>query len=97
MFSVCNRFFLLFQYLDALNKVDNRGLFDRKLVNLYVKFEPKRLLSFLKKSSNYPIQEALEACQKIGFHEETVYLLGRMGNTSDALKIIINEVSVLFL
>lgn len=60
-------------------------------MNLYAKYDSKKLLSFLKRSNNYPIQEALDICKRELFYEEMVYLLGRMGNTSEALSIIIHK------
>lgn len=78
------------QYLDALD-VEQSGRYHSKLVNLYAKFDSKKLLSFLKRSNNYPIQEALDICKREFFYEEMVYLLGRMGNTSEALSIIIHK------
>ncbi|XP_055903416.1 vacuolar protein sorting-associated protein 41 homolog [Eupeodes corollae] len=81
----------LYNYLDALDKVDNSGKFHWKLVNLYAKFDRDKLLSFLRRSNNYPIQEALDICKRELFYPEMVYLLGRMGNTSEALNIIIHK------
>lgn len=78
------------QYLDALD-VEQSGRYHSKLVNLYAKYDSKKLLSFLKRSNNYPIQEALDICKREFFYEEMVYLLGRMGNTSEALSIIIHK------
>ncbi|XP_037029036.1 vacuolar protein sorting-associated protein 41 homolog [Bradysia coprophila] len=80
----------LFAYLDALD-VEQSGRYHSKLVNLYAKYDSKKLLSFLKRSNNYPIQEALDICKREFFYEEMVYLLGRMGNTSEALSIIIHK------
>lgn len=79
-----------FQYLDALD-VEQSGRYHSKLVNLYAEYDRKKLLSFLKRSNNYPIQEALDICKRKLFYEEMVYLLGRMGNTSEALSIIIHN------
>lgn len=81
----------LYNYLDALDKVDNTGKFHWKLVNLYAKFDKDKLLPFLRRSNNYPIQEALDICKRELFYPEMVYLLGRMGNTSEALNIIIHK------
>lgn len=60
-------------------------------MNLYAKFARHKLLSFLKRSDHYPIQEALDVCKRESFYPEMVYLLDRMGNTSDALSIIIHQ------
>ena len=81
----------LYMYLDAYDKIDNSGKFHRKLVALYAKYSPGKLLQFLKRSNNYPIQEAYDICKAKAFYPEMVYLLGRMGNTREALSIIITE------
>lgn len=79
------------KYLDALDKIDNSGRYHWKLVNLYAEFAPAKLLSFLRRSNSYPIQEALDICKRKTFYPEMVYLLGRMGNTYEALTIIISK------
>nr|XP_019538216.2 vacuolar protein sorting-associated protein 41 homolog [Aedes albopictus] len=81
----------LYRYLDAYDKTDNSGKFHWKLVTLYAKYDPSKLLSFLKRSNNYPIQEAFDICKQKLFYPEMVYLLGRMGNTREALSIIIHK------
>ena len=78
--------------MDALRKVDTAGTFHWKLVGLYAKFEPQKLLPFLKSSKHYHIQEALDICKREKFYPEMVYLLGKMGNTLEALNIIIHKV-----
>ncbi|XP_055377491.1 vacuolar protein sorting-associated protein 41 homolog [Condylostylus longicornis] len=82
---------LLFEYLKGYDKEIKNGKYHWKLVNLYAKFDNKLLLSFLKRSNNYPIQEALDICKRESFYEEMVYLLERMGNTSEALNIIVQK------
>lgn len=78
--------------MDALDKVDKSGKYHWKLVNLYAKYEPEKLLPFLKRSNHYPMQEALDVCKRELFYPEMVYLLGQMGNTIEALNIIIEKV-----
>lgn len=85
------QFEINFQYLDALDKVDNTGQYHWKLVTLYAKYSREKLLYFLKRSNSYPIQEALDICTRELFYPEMVYLHGRMGNTTEALSIIINK------
>lgn len=82
---------LLFHYLDALVKVDTSGRHHWNLVNLYAEFSRDKLLRFLKKSNNYPIQEAFEMCKKREYYDEMVYLLERMGNLQEALSTIIKQ------
>ena len=81
----------LFLFLDALDKVDSSGKFDWKLVNLYAKYDREKMLPFLKRSRTYPLQEAFELCRNNLFYPEMVYLLDRMGNSTEALTIIMNK------
>lgn len=76
----------------ALEEVDNSGLYDWQLLNLLAKYEPKKLLPFLKRSQHYPMQEALDVCRSGQLYPEMVYLLSRMGNIIEALNIIIHRV-----
>ncbi|XP_045448493.1 vacuolar protein sorting-associated protein 41 homolog [Melitaea cinxia] len=83
----------LFKYLDAYSKVEPNGRYHGKLVMLYAKYARNKLLPFLKGSDNYPIQEALDVCQSNQFYPEMVFLLGRIGNTNEALQIIIEKLN----
>lgn len=78
--------------MKALQNVDNSGSYDWKLLNLVAKYEPNKLLPFLKRSQHYPMQEALDICKNLKFYPEMVYLLSRMGNIIEALTIIIHLV-----
>lgn len=71
--------------------MDHSGRFHAKLVHLYAKYNREKLLPFLKRSNSYPIEEALSVCTNKLFYPEMVYLHGRMGNTIEALSIIINK------
>ena len=82
----------LYQYLDAFKKVDMTGKFDWKLVNLYAKYDRDKMLPLLRKSWGYPLQEAYELCKTNLFYPEMVYLLDRMGNTKEALEIILRKI-----
>nr|QHN70704.1 light [Limenitis arthemis astyanax] len=83
----------LYKYLDAYSKVESNGRYHGKLVRLYAKFNREKLLPFLKCSDNYPIQKALDVCQSNEFYPEMVFLLGRIGNTREALQIIIEKLN----
>lgn len=83
--------FLLFKYLDAYSKKETNGKYHGDLVRLYARYDRDKLLPFLKCSDNYPIQEALDVCQSNEFYPEMVFLLGRIGNTREALQIIIGK------
>ncbi|XP_030377032.1 vacuolar protein sorting-associated protein 41 homolog [Scaptodrosophila lebanonensis] len=84
----------LYWYLDALDKVDKRGTFHSKLVELYVKFDRSKLLPFLRRSKHYAIQDALAICKSENLYPEMVYLLGCMGGVEavEALNIIIYKI-----
>lgn len=81
----------LYKYLHAYSKIDPNGWDHGTLVKLYAKYDRNKLLPFLKSSDNYPIQDALDVCQNNSFYPEMVFLLGRIGNTRDALQIIIEQ------
>ncbi|KAJ8916506.1 hypothetical protein NQ315_000148 [Exocentrus adspersus] len=81
----------LYRYLDEYDKKNPKGKYHKELVKLYAIFARNKLLPFLKKSDFYPIQEALDICQKEKYYPEMVYLLGRIGDTKEALELIINE------
>lgn len=51
------------------------------LVTLYADYAKEKLLSFLRSSDHYPIQEALDTCQKRGYIPEMVFLLGDYSQT----------------
>ncbi|CAB3364914.1 Hypothetical predicted protein [Cloeon dipterum] len=86
--------YLLFLYLDALERRDGKSAgkkFQHLLVELYAEYAKDRLLSFLRHGDQYPIETALEICQKRKFYPEMVYLLGRIGKTREALALIVEE------
>lgn len=89
--QLANNDIFLFKYLDAYSKIEPNGRYHGKLVRLYAKYAREKLLPFLKCSDNYPIQEALDVCQNNEFYPEMVFLLGRIGNTREALQIIIEQ------
>lgn len=85
---------LLHAYLHALDRRDPKlsGPYHGRMVRLYSIFDRNKLLPFLKRSDQYPIQEALEICQKQRYYPEMVYLLGRIGDTREALELINREI-----
>ena len=58
------------------------------LVELYAQYAPHSLLLFLRSSNHYSLEKALEICRKKDLISEVVFLLGRMGNTKEALQYI---------
>ncbi|XP_071158448.1 vacuolar protein sorting-associated protein 41 homolog [Mytilus edulis] len=80
----------LFTYLDRIFQKDPHMAekYHGKQVKLYAEYAPKKLLPFLKSSTHYPLQIALEECEMRNLIPEQVFLLGRMGNVKQALKLI---------
>lgn len=60
-------------------------------MRLYADYSRDKLLPLLRRSDNYPIQQALDICSQRQFYPEMVYLLGRIGNTSEALALMTRE------
>ncbi|XP_019888291.2 vacuolar protein sorting-associated protein 41 homolog isoform X1 [Ooceraea biroi] len=86
----------LYLYLDALDKrdtKDSKGKYHGLLVRLYADYSRDKLLPLLRRSDNYPIQQALDICSQRRFYPEMVYLLGRIGNTSEALALMTRELN----
>ncbi|XP_053997845.1 vacuolar protein sorting-associated protein 41 homolog [Hylaeus anthracinus] len=86
----------LYLYLDALDKKDtkdSKGKYHGLLVQLYADYSRDKLLPLLRRSDNYPIQQALDICSQRKFYEEMVYLLGRIGNTSEALALMTGKLN----
>lgn len=60
-----------------------------KLVAYFIHYAPERLMSFLEKSDNYPVAEALQmVTERPELIQERIYILARMGNAIDALRLI---------
>lgn len=83
----------LFLYLNALEKTDSLAGFDWELVNLYAKYDQEKLLPFLKRSRNYPLPLAYALCKERSFYSEMIYLLDRMGDSLEALNVIMKNVN----
>jgi hypothetical protein len=63
-------------------------------VSLYAEYAPDKLLQFLKESSSYSLDNALEELSRHGenkFAKERVYILSRMGDLTTAMDIIFYE------
>ncbi|OAD57320.1 Vacuolar protein sorting-associated protein 41 like protein [Eufriesea mexicana] len=86
----------LYLYLDALDQKDTENSKSKHhglLVQLYAYYSRDKLLPLLRRSDNYPIQQALDICSQLRFYPEMVYLLGRIGNTSEALALMTRELN----
>lgn len=58
---------------------------------LCAEFEPELMLPFLQSSVHLPLEHALEACKRHGLLQEQVYVLGRMGNSREAVRLLLHE------
>ncbi|CAL5426427.1 unnamed protein product [Camellia sinensis] len=89
----CDFRYFLHLYLLSLfeaNPGAGRDFHDMQ-VELYADFDPKMLLPFLRSSQHYTLEKAYEICVKRELLREQVFILGRMGNSRQALAIIINK------
>ncbi|XP_043920775.1 vacuolar protein sorting-associated protein 41 homolog isoform X2 [Protopterus annectens] len=80
-------------YLHKLFKMDHHKgkQYHEKQISLYAEYDRSNLLPFLRDSTHCPLEKALEICQQRNFVEETVFLLSRMGNSHQALQMIMKE------
>ncbi|KAJ2813134.1 Vacuolar protein sorting-associated protein 41 [Coemansia furcata] len=60
-------------------------------VELYAEYDSDRLLDFLRISTYYSFDRALEICEERGLVPEMVFVLGRMGDNHRALMLIIER------
>ncbi|AET40274.1 Vps41p Ecym_5534 [Eremothecium cymbalariae DBVPG len=87
---------ILFLYLEQLSSVEPILVapHETKLVELYSKYEPSKLLEFLKRNTGYDIERAIEVCESKGVHyQELIYLWGKIGETKKALSLIIDKLN----
>ncbi|XP_019199476.1 PREDICTED: vacuolar protein sorting-associated protein 41 homolog isoform X2 [Ipomoea nil] len=85
--------YLMHLYLHALfetNPHAGRDYHDLQ-VELYAEYDPKMLLPFLRSSQHYTLEKAYDICVKRNLLKEQVFILGRMGNSKQALAVIINK------
>jgi hypothetical protein len=85
---------LLQHYLHALFLSDpNAGTqFHEPMIALYAQYQPKALLNFLRASQSYPLEHAYAICEARGLYAEMVFIMSRMGNNQDALRLLIDKV-----
>lgn len=85
----------LYRYMDRLimENIAAAPEYHYLMVELYADYEPANLMRFLKMSHQYPLDQAYEICKERGMIKEMVYILSRMGNTHEALQLIIKELA----
>uniref|UniRef100_A0A7R9YQY0 Vps41 beta-propeller domain-containing protein n=1 Tax=Chlamydomonas euryale TaxID=1486919 RepID=A0A7R9YQY0_9CHLO len=83
----------LYRYLAGVLSADASAAIEyhELQVQLTADFAPGKLMEFLAASQYYPLEGALTICQQRGLVAEQVYILGRMGNSRQALHIIIEK------
>nr|DAD47157.1 TPA_asm: hypothetical protein HUJ06_017094 [Nelumbo nucifera] len=91
--SECDSRYFLHLYLHSLFEVNPHAGkdFHDMQVELYAEYDPKMLLPFLRSSQHYTLEKAYDICVKRDLLREQVFILGRMGNSKQALAIIINK------
>ncbi|KAJ1943590.1 Vacuolar protein sorting-associated protein 41, partial [Linderina macrospora] len=60
-------------------------------VELYAEYNPEKLLNFLRISTYYSFDKALDICEERNLVPEMVFILGRMGDNHRALMLIIER------
>ncbi|KAF8396489.1 hypothetical protein HHK36_018112 [Tetracentron sinense] len=89
----CDSRYFLHLYLHSLfenNPHVGKDFHDMQ-VELYADYDPKMLLPFLRSSQHYTLEKAYEICIRRDLLKEQVFILGRMGNSKQALAVIINK------
>lgn len=84
---------ILFLYLKKLSVIDPDATapLENDMISLYADYQRDQLLNFLKKRVNYDVERAIEFCSKRkGFHNELIYLWGKIGENKKALSLIID-------
>ncbi|KNC49130.1 vacuolar assembling protein VPS41 [Thecamonas trahens ATCC 50062] len=84
----------LLLYLHELMKKDPHigSDYHEEQVVLYAKYKPELLLNFLRQSQYIPLERAFKVCKGSELHECMVFLLEKMGNTREALDLIIRKI-----
>eukprot|EP01025_Chloroclados_australasicus_P020685 TRINITY_DN21812_c1_g1_i5.p1 TRINITY_DN21812_c1_g1~~TRINITY_DN21812_c1_g1_i5.p1 ORF type:complete len:400 (+),score=60.86 TRINITY_DN21812_c1_g1_i5:43-1200(+) len=82
-------------YLNRVFQIDRMAAFEFHdlQVELYADYEPEVLMEFLRSSQHYRLEQAHAICKQRGFVKEMVYLLGRMGNLKQAVRLIVEDMN----
>ncbi|KAI1385962.1 uncharacterized protein F4822DRAFT_358723 [Hypoxylon trugodes] len=73
---------------DSVSLVDN---FADLAVHIFAKFDRELLMDFLKVSTSYTFEEAVQECEQVNFIPELVYLYSKTGRMKQALYLIIDR------
>lgn len=82
------RFLVSYLHRLVLKDPDSCIEYHDMMVKLYAIHQRESLLNFLKLSTHYRLEEALEICKEANLIKEVVFLHGRMGDLRVALKYI---------
>ena len=82
---------LQFAWMKA-NGVDETHV--ARFIELLCELEPEGVYAYLKEEEGgYPLEEALEICQRFGIKDGSSFLLERMGDVNKALGLILEEIA----
>ena len=83
----------IYLYLQVVIDQDSGAAteFHEWMVQLTGEYAPGHLMNLLHSSHYFPLESALSICQRKGLVSEQVYLLNRMGNSRQALNLIIEK------
>ena len=82
-----------------LHEIANRGdlevsqEYHQKQVELYCRYDPSQLLSFLGKVDSLNIYEAMKTCHENRQFKEEAYLLAKFGKDEQAIEVLISNCS----
>ena len=62
--------------------------FHEKQIELYIKFDPGKLMNFLQSSDSYPPFRAAELCRDAELYREQAYLYFKTGKSEDAISVL---------
>lgn len=85
------RFLVSYLHRLVLKDPDSCVEYHDMMVKLYAIHQRDSLLNFLKLSTHYRLEEALEICKEANLIKEVVFLHGRMGDLRIALRYIIES------
>ena len=83
--------YYLYCYLHA-NFLRDPGFspeYHEELLRLYADYDKAFLATFLRQSNNYSNEKALKLFKDRNYHQETVFILGRMGRNKEAVELIV--------
>lgn len=84
----------LFEYLSMIFEKDPDMIANhhQELISLDIEYAPQNLMSLLRLSNSYSLDETLTLCEQHKLYREAVYILERLGNMKEALAIILDKI-----